>query len=141
MLDDISFGIREQTLTLMCALTSILSLDKSHIVYLLLSFAIASSIPDIYAFTITSKEKFSSGIRILIAEIIVSLLIGLPLYFLKNKEIMFATSMVMGFTILLINEVYLLHSNNETITKSILFAGVAVLTSYFGSYLLKKAFM
>ena len=141
MNNSIAFGIREQTLTLMCALAGIISQDKSNILRLMLSFAIASSIPDIYAFTYSSSgDEFRAGLNIFMSEMLVSLIFCIPLLLFSTKQSMFIGAILVGMIITGINEYYMSHKNTYKIISSILFAGVAVTISYLVTYILRRLF-
>lgn len=141
----ISFGINEQILTLMCALSGILKQDKKHIIYLILSFAIASSIPDVYSYASTSSNKtdenaFKDGLYVFLTEMIMAFILGIPLIFFRQKEYMFLGAITVGLSMISLNEIYFLNSDIEKTIKSVLFASLSVIVSYMLSYILRSFF-
>ena len=148
LLQAASFGANEQIMTLMCALTGFLSKDKKRILYILAITAIASSIPDVYSYyrENASKKDTSTlaaaglGLGVFAAEIIVAVILGLPLIFLKNKKTMIIGTYIMGVILIGINEVYILKNSLESGIFAAGFAMIAVWIAYLVSKQIGKLF-
>lgn len=142
----ISFGINEQIMTLLAAIGGLVNKKKNELMGLLLIFAFASALPDIYTFIskpiMRNKpmEKIISAIVIFISELICVLLIGIPLMLVNNKKLMVFLTFVIGIIIIGINEIYFRSNTISSTIETCIVAGVLIIISYLVSNIIEKIF-
>lgn len=143
MIKALSFGINEQIMSLLGAISGLIEKKKAHLIGLLLIFSLASSLPDVYSFTSDIKgrnKKIYEGLSIFLAEMLCVIVVGIPLVLFKNKFLMILGSYLIGMVIIIINErIILKHSVEKTVEACIvalIFTGISYVVAGF----IQKAF-
>jgi hypothetical protein len=146
LIKGISFGINEQIMTILAALGGLVNKKKSHLIGLLIIFALASALPDVYAFTATPEykhkpmKKILAGASVFLTEMICVVLIGVPLVFINNKGLMLFLSMLVGIIIIIINELFIRKNTIYETIETCSVAGVLIIISYLVSNLILNKF-
>jgi hypothetical protein len=146
LIEGVSFGINEQIMTILAALGSLINKKKSHLLGLLIIFALASALPDVYAFTASDENRGNlatqlvAGFTVFISEMICVFLIGIPLYIFNNKKLMFAFSILVGILIIIVNEIFFRNSTVSQTIETCVAAGVLIIISYVVSNVIFKKF-
>ena len=144
--EGMTFGINEQVMTLLAAIGGLVNKKKNELMGLLLIFAFASALPDIYTFisnpTMRNKpmEKMISAIVIFISEFICVLLIGIPLMLVENKTLMVFLTFIIGIIIISINEICFQDNTISSTIETCVVAGILIIISYLVSHIITKIF-
>ena len=146
LIKGISFGINEQIMSILAALGGLVNKKKSHLIGLLIIFALASALPDVYAFTATQEyknkpiKKIIAGGSVFLTEMICVILIGIPLLLTNNKVLMLISSMLVGILIIIVNELFIRKNSISETIETCCVAGVLIIISYLVSNIIVNKF-
>ena len=144
----VSFGLNEVVLTLLCAFSGFFDKTRNEIIYVIAITAVASSIPDVYAFyqEAQNEDKLSRGQAarqtgpVFIAEIMGAIALGVPLVVFRDRLTRTVMTFATGLGVILVNEIWIQQNNLSKIVETMLFAIFAIVISYILSGLIKKIF-
>ena len=118
--ESFTFGVNEIVMTMLCALSGIMHKKKRDILYFIFVTGFASIIPDIYSYYLMQRQKNDSvqkammkTLPLMMAEMISTTLISMPLLFFNNKHMRFYAAIGVGLILICVSS-YLNKEKNES---------------------------
>jgi len=146
-----TFGINEIVMTVLCGISGYLTISRKQILYFLIVIAIASIIPDFYAYyqmqrndipgnkSHTVVESLKNTFPIMLAETGAVILIAIPLIIFNNKTFRAIGAIIVGVLLIIVTKLYSVAYVNiyELLTPAV-FAVLGAAFTYFVTNFFKK---